>query len=67
MIIFVQPQTYDAIGEHGQVIYRHHETKVRIEFSPSEGYDCDKLGKLEKDLEKFVNERLDDALKKEEA
>jgi len=67
MIIRVDPQTHEAIGAHGEVIYRLVEAKVRIEFSPSEGYDCDKLAKLEKDLGEFVTERLQDALKKEEA
>lgn len=66
MMIFVTPTVYETVNAKGEVLCYNVETKVRIEFSPSEGYDCEKLAKLEKDLAGFIDERLDDALKKEE-
>ena len=64
MNISVYPREALLIGPDGRT--RYHRTKVLVEFSPSDGYDCEKLAKLEKDLAGFIDERLDDALKKEE-
>jgi hypothetical protein len=36
--------------------------QARIEFSPSEGFDADKLAALERDLSQFVEDRLNGAL-----
>ena len=41
-------------------------TRVVIEHSPSEGFDNEKLGKLEKDLAVYVTDRLRDAIKGED-
>lgn len=38
-------------------------SRARIEFSPSDGYDADKLVTFERDLGRFVEVRLNDALK----
>ena len=35
-----------------------------VTFSPREGFDAEKIGKLERDLGQFVTTRLNDALKK---
>ena len=36
--------------------------QARIEFSPSEGFDADKLAALERDLSQIVEDRLNGAL-----
>lgn len=36
--------------------------KALVEFSPSEGFDADKLAALERDLSQFVEDRLNGAL-----
>ena len=38
--------------------------KARMEFSPTDGYDADKIAAFERDLGYFVETRLNDALKK---
>ena len=43
------------------------EAKAVILHSPSEGFDSEKLGELEKDLGKLITERLNLAIKKKES
>ena len=40
------------------------DAQAIIMFSPREGFDADKIEALERDLGKFVGERLNNALKK---
>ena len=40
--------------------------KAYVTVSPSEGYDCEKLASLERDLARFVEDRLRGALKEVE-
>ena len=52
-------EIYEAHGSHGVSAA---DAKAHIEFSPSDGYDCEKLAALERDLGQFVTQRLNDAI-----
>ena len=53
---------HDARGFVGNYCYG---TRVVIEHSPSEGFDNEKLGALEKSLSEYVTEKLRDAIKRD--
>ena len=66
MHISVYPEIAPYRDEDGRYHNYCYETRVVIEHSPSEGFDNEKLGKLEKDLAVSVTDRLRDAVKRAE-
>lgn len=66
MHISVYPEIHPYHDKDGFYPSYCYGTRVVIEHSPSEGFDNEKLGKLEKDLSVYVTDRLRDAIKKEE-
>ena len=40
------------------------KVRVKVEHSPREGFDNEKLGKLETDLSDLLTERINDAIKR---
>ena len=42
------------------------DVEARVEFSPSEGFDFDKMADLERSLRQLLNDRLNDAIRRKD-